>query len=171
MPRRRLDPSRAGRDRRRRNLLERDSAAGEGTNFRLPHPRGRGARTLDARRPRRFQRSHTRSPVWRRLVRRQRKRDLFLEQYRPAALSAGCKPVAQPGHPNSSRRRCGRAAVCGRRRRPTPGAHGLHRSKGGDHDPCGRRPLRRDRPKGSRLGEQTSIQRHVSAPMETACPG
>jgi hypothetical protein len=55
--RRRLDPSRAGRARRRRNLLERDPAAEAGTNFRLPHRSGRGAGTCDARRRQRFQRS------------------------------------------------------------------------------------------------------------------
>ena len=56
--RRRLNSSRAGRARRRRNLLERGLAAKARTNFRLPHRRGRGVGTRDARRRQRFQRSH-----------------------------------------------------------------------------------------------------------------
>ena len=55
--RRQLDPSRAGRARRRRNLLDRDPTAEAGANLRLPRRRGRGAGTRDARRRQRFQRS------------------------------------------------------------------------------------------------------------------
>ena len=75
--RRRLDPSRADRARRRRNLLERDSAAEAGPNFRIPSRRGRGAGTRDARRRQLFQRSGARTRIWRRLVRRQRRRGPF----------------------------------------------------------------------------------------------
>ena len=102
--RRQLDPSRAGRARRRRNLLDRDPTVKAGTNFRLPRRRGRGAGTRDARRRQRFQRSHARARVWRRRVRSQRRCDLFLEQYRSAALSSGCGPAAEPDHACSSRR-------------------------------------------------------------------
>ena len=171
-----FDPSRAGRARRRRNLLERDSAAEAGTNFRLPRRRGRGAGTRDARRRQRFQRSHARSRVWRRLVRRQRRRDLFLEQSRSAALSPGCRPAAEPDHAGSNRRRCGCAAVRGWRHRPPPGAHGLR--PGGSHRAQERRSRRwspstspaRPPHRFSSRGT-TSIRRHVSAPTETACPG
>ena len=171
-----FDPSRAGRARRRRNLLERDSAAEAGTNFRLPHRRGRGARTRDARRRQRFQRSRARSRVWRRLVRRQRRRDLFLEQYRSAALSPGCGPAAEPDHACSSRRRCGCVPVRRWRHRPPPGAHGFrpggsHRRRRGDHYASRRRPFRRDRQLRFSSRATTSIRRHVSAPTETACPG
>ena len=174
--RRRLDPSRAGRARRRRNLLDRDPTAEAGTNFRLPHRRGRGAGTRDARRRQRFQRSSARARVWRRRVRRQRRCDLFLEQYRSAALSSGCGPAAEPDHACSSRRRCGCVPVRRWRYRPPAGAHGLrpggsHWGRRGDHDAS--RPstsLARPPLRFSSRGT-TSIRRHVSAPTETACPG
>jgi hypothetical protein len=137
--RRRLDPSRAGRARPRRNLLDRDPTAEAGTNLRLPHRRGRGGGTRGARRRRRFQRSHARSRVWRRLVHGQRRCDLFLEQYRSAALSSGCGPAAEPDHACSSRRGCGCAPVRRWGHRPPPGTHGLcqggsHWRRRGDHD-------------------------------------
>ena len=157
--RRQLDPSRADRARRRRNLLERDSAAEAGPNFRIPSRRGRGAGTRDARRRQRFQRSHTRSRVWRRLVRCLRRRGLFLEQSRSAALSPGCRPSAEPDHTGSNRRRGGCAAVRGRRHRPKPGARGLrpggpHRRRGADNHAGCRRPFWLDRPTSSRVGER-----------------
>ena len=157
--RRRLDPSRAGRARRRQHLLERDSAAEAGTNFRLPRRCGRGARTRDARRRQRVQRSVTRARIRRRRVRGRRRRGLFLEQLRSAALSPGCWPAAEPDHPSSSRHRCRCAALCGWRHRPAPGALGLrpgrsHRGRRGDHHAGRRRPLRRGRPQSSRLGER-----------------
>src|SRR5271166_2089719 len=148
---RRLDPSRTGRARRRRNVLERDSAAEAGTNFRLPRRRGRGAGTRDARRRQRFQRSRAHARIWRRLARRQRRRGLFLEQSRSAALSPGCGPAAEPDHACSNRRRSRCAAIRGWRHRPPQGTNGLrpggsHRVRGGDHHAGWRRPLRRDRP-------------------------
>ena len=174
--RRQLDPSRAGRARWRRNLLDRDPTAKAGTNLRLLHRRGRGAGTRDARRRQRFQRSHARARVWRRLVRRQRRCDLFLEQYRSAALSSGCGPAAEPDHACSSRSRCGCVPVRRWRYRPPAGAHGLrpggsHRGRRGDHDAS--RPSTSPAQPQLRFSsrETISIPRHVSAPTEIACPG
>ena len=84
-----------------------------------------------------------RARVWRRRVRRQRRCDLFLEQYRSAALSSGCGPAAEPDHACSSRRRCGCVPVRRWRYRPPAGAHGLrpgrsHWGRRGDHDASGR---------------------------------
>ena len=91
----------------------------------------------------RAQHSHARARVWRRLVRRQRRCDLFLEQYRSAALSSGCGAVAEPDHASSSRRCRGCVPVRRWRYRPPAGAHGLrpgrsHSGRRGDHDSSSR---------------------------------
>ena len=156
---RQLDPSRTGRARRRRDLLERNPAAEAGKDLPLPRRRRRGAGTRDARRRQRFQRSHARPRIWRRLVRRQRRRGLFLEQSRSAALSPRRRPAAESDYASSSRRRCGCAAVRRWRRRPPPGTNGLrpggsHWGRGGNHHAGRRRSLRRDGSPSSRLGER-----------------
>ena len=94
----------------------------------------------DARRRQRFQRSHARSRVWRRLVRRQRRRHLFLEQQRSAALSPGSGGPPSPITPAPAGAAADSFALRRWRHRPTAGTHGLRQR--GSHWQRRRRPRR-----------------------------
>ena len=161
--RRQLDPSRAGRARRRRNLLDRDSTAKAGTNLCLLRSARTGSKNGGHPTTPTLSAFDARSRVWRRLVRRQRRRDLFLEQYRSAALSSGCGGAAEPDHASSSGNHCGCVPVRRWRYRSPAGTNGLrprrsHWGRRGDHDSSGRRPFRRNRNSGSRLGKRFLFQ-------------